>query len=41
MITRIGPQLVLGLLLGVFVLTGWIGLDFGDHWDGPLVPLKK
>jgi hypothetical protein len=31
--TRIGPQLVLGLLLAVFLSTGWIGLDFGYHWD--------
>lgn len=28
-----GPQIVLGLLLVVFVLTGWKGRDFGRHWD--------
>ncbi len=33
MMTRIGPYLVLGLLLSVFVWTGWRGLDFGHHWD--------
>lgn len=32
-IKRAGPQLVLGLLLAVFVLTGWKGRDFGLHWD--------
>jgi hypothetical protein len=30
---RVGPQLVLGCLVAVFILTGWIGLDFGYHWD--------
>lgn len=28
-----GSQLVLGLLVVVFVVTGCIGLDFGNHWD--------
>lgn len=32
-IKRAGPQIVLGLLLGMFVLTGWKGRDFGRHWD--------
>jgi len=32
-IRRAGPSLVLALLLAVFLLTGWIGLDFGYHWD--------
>jgi len=32
-IRRAGPQLVLGLLVVVFVLTGWKGRDFGRHWD--------
>ena len=35
MINRVGPHLVLCLLLGVFIVTGWIGLDFGFHWDEP------
>jgi hypothetical protein len=32
-----GPQLILGLLLAVFLVTGWLGLDFGYHWDEQLV----
>ena len=32
-IKRAGPQIVLGLLVAVFVLTGWKGRDFGRHWD--------
>lgn len=32
-IKRAGPQMVLGLLIVVFVLTGWKGRDFGRHWD--------
>lgn len=32
-IKRAGPQLALGLLLVVFVVTGWKGRDFGWHWD--------
>src|SRR6266511_357188 len=32
-IRRAGPSLVLALLLAVFLLTGWIGLDFCYHWD--------
>src|ERR1051326_3941738 len=30
---RFGPQVALGLVWVVFVVTGWIGLDYGTHWD--------
>ncbi|HEX4697143.1 MAG TPA: glycosyltransferase family 39 protein [Candidatus Udaeobacter sp.] len=33
LLTRTAPSIVLVVLIAVFIGTGWIGLDFGYHWD--------